>query len=139
MTTTELETLNLIQPMDDTRREMYIRVRARILSGEQDFICWALLAELADTCNGAWRPGKFKFQDGWSTLYNRDLYTLLEEFFPEFFALHDREFWPLCTIEEIHAGLCLPGILNPGPHDAWFEYQDRPRRLRLLDFLITHR
>ncbi len=24
MTTTELETLNLIQPMDDTRREMYI-------------------------------------------------------------------------------------------------------------------
>lgn len=68
MTNTELETRNLIQPMDDTRREMYIRARARIVSGECDFICGALLAELADTCNGAWMPGKFKFQGGWDTL-----------------------------------------------------------------------
>lgn len=139
MTTTELETLNLIQPMDDTRREMCIRARARIVSGEQDFICWALLAELADTCNGEWRPSEFKFQGGCGVLYGRGTYTLLEELFPEFFALYDGEFWPLCTIEEIHAGLCLPGIINPGPHDAWFDYLDRTRRLRLLDFLITHR
>jgi hypothetical protein len=139
MTTTELETLNLIQPMDDTRREMYIRARARIVSGEQDFICWALLAELADTCNGEWSPSEFKFQGEGDVLYGRDTYILLEELFPEFFALYDGKFWPLCTIEETHAGLCLPGIINPGPHDAWFDYLDKPRRLRLLDFLITHR
>lgn len=139
MTTTELETLNLIQPMDDTRREMCIRARARIVSGEPDYICWALLAELADTCNGEWRPSEFKFQGGCGVLYGRGTYTLLEELFPEFFALYDGEFWPLCTIEEIHAGLCLPGIINPGPHDTWFDYLDRTRRLRLLDFLITHR
>ena len=139
MTTTELETLNLIQPMDDTRREMYIRVRARIASGKIAFICWALLDELADTCNGTWMPGKFKFQDGWADLYGRDVDTLLEELFPEFFALYDGEFWPIRTIEEIHDGLCLPESIKPRPHDAWFDYQDKPRRLRLLDFLITHR
>lgn len=135
MTNTEL---NLIQPMDDTRREMCIRARARIVSGETDFICLALLAELADTCNGAWRPGKCTFYGG-AAICGREIDAFLEEFFPEFFALHDGEFWPLCTIEEIHAGLCRPGILNPEPHDAWFDYLDRPRRLRLLDFLITHR
>ncbi len=133
MTNTELETRNLIQPMDDTRREMYIRARARIVSGECDFICGALLAELADTCNGAWMPGKFKFQGGWDTLNDEGLNSLLEEFFPEFFALHDGVFWPLDLSEE------HPATVDTHLHDAWFDYQDKPRRLRLLDFLITHR
>ena len=133
MTTTELETLNLIQPMDDTRREMYIRARARIVSGEQDFICWALLAELADTCNGEWSPSEFKFQGEGDVLYGRGTYILPEELFPEFFALHDGVLWPLELSEE------YPPTVSTAPHDAWFNYLDKPRRLRLLDFLITHR
>ena len=133
MTTTELETLNLIQPMDDTRREMYIRARARIVSGEQAFICWALLAELADTCNGEWSPSEFKFQGEGDVLYGRGTYILLEELFPEFSALHDGVLWPLEPSEDYSL------TVSTAPHDAWFDDLDRPRRLRLLDFLITHR
>lgn len=139
MTTTELETLNLIQPMDDTRREMYIRARARIVSGKTAFICWALLDELADTCNGAWMPGKFKFQGGWDTLNNEGINSLLEEFFPEFFALYDKYYWPDYSVKELESIERCVALFKDDPHDAWFANPDRPRRLRLLDFLITHR
>lgn len=118
MTATEL---NLIQPMDDIRREMYIRARALILSGEENFICWALFREIGDTCNIPDMEGFVEFE------------TTLEEFFPEFFALYDGVFWPLELSEESHS----VGVLTP--HKAWFDYLDKPRRLRLLDFLINHR
>lgn len=129
MTNTEL---NLIQPMDDMKREMYIRARARIVPEECDFICWALLEELADLFNGVQRPGKFEFHGG-VAIYGRETDGFLEEFFPEFFALHDGVFWPLELSEKSRP------VGQTTPHDAWFDYLDRPRRLRLLDFLITHR
>ena len=121
MTTTELETLNLIQPMDDTRREMYIRARARIVSRDETFICWALLRELGNTCNIEVIKGTTEGE------------ILLEEFFPEFFAMHDGVFWPLGLSEKSRP------VGQTASQEAWFDYLDRPRRLRLLDFLITHR
>lgn len=54
---------------------------------------------------------------------------ILEEFFPEFFQLFDYEFW---TDNDRRTG-------NDDKHTAWFEYNDKKRRLDLLDFIIANR
>lgn len=119
--------------MDDMKREMYIRAKARIASEGTAFICWALLAELADNFNSRSMDGVIYIK-GQGPITGSDLDNLLEEFFPEFFQLFDGTFW------------FMKGTLDfedrcpvAGPHEAWFNGNDRERRYRLLDFLITHR
>ena len=119
--------------MDDMKLGMYLRAKARIASKETDFICWALLAELADNFNSRSGAGVI-YIGGQGLVTGSDLNSLLEEFFPEFFDLFDGTFWPLgipTNLEEV----------NPvtSPHEAWFDWADVERRQRLLDFLITHR
>lgn len=119
--------------MDDMKREMHIRAKKHIASGETDFICWALLAELADTFNSYSGAGVI-YIGGQGLVTGSDLDSLLEEFFPEFFELFDGVFWTIADTvdpEEIRS--------STGLHEAWFQWQDRERRQRLLDFLITHR
>lgn len=113
--------------MDDMKRAMYIAARNAIQKGQANFICLALKTDLA-------RQG-FQLDLLYPDLSEDydSVEQLTEELFPEFFQLFDYKLWTEASYGEKRA------VFSNNKHNAWFEYQDKDSRLRLLDFIIDNR
>ena len=110
--------------MDDMKRAMYIAARNAIQKDQADFICLVLKSDLKSQ---GMRLGK-PYSDFES---NKDVEGFLEELFPEFFQLFDYKFWMDYPKEAV--------VPTSDLHTSWFVYEDKERRLRILDFIIDNR
>lgn len=111
--------------MDDMKRAMYIAARNAIQKDQADFICLVLKSDLKSQ---GMRLGK-PYSDFES---NKDVEGFLEELFPEFFQLFDYKFW-MDSSYGTEYNLCSD------LHTSWFVYNDKERRIRILDLLIDNR
>ena len=111
--------------MDDLKLSIYMEARRMIEEGEQGFVCCALQHATEDIAGLA-------FEEGGATLH-----AVLEEFFPEFFELHDGEYWSFDW--ELTGEKVFYGASELGKHSAWWVYEWKEPRLAIIDFIVNNR
>ena len=105
--------------MDDYKRGLYLDAQRRLMAGTSTYVCTALDSALE-------RDGFIseKFQQ-----------EIIEEIFPEFFALFDGMYY--CSFEEeTYRG---SASLFIGKGDMWWPSDYPEPRLRMIHFLLENR
>lgn len=103
--------------MDDFKREIWMRVREGLVAGKSDWICNALEKEL------------WKLQIAIYLESAENSLAILQEFFPEFFALNDGKMWLSNGEYQFHQ----EDSISP----SWFESYWLEPRLRLIDHILS--
>lgn len=112
--------------MDPLKRELYMRARTILECREKSCVCWALLEALTEL-------GIFYYNTPESGL---TLEELLQDIFPEFFALDDCIQWHLDgNSDEISVYAAFPRA--KGSARYWWDSDNLEPRLRILNCILN--
>jgi len=109
--------------MDDLKRTIYMEARRMIDAGERRFLCYALHSALRDITGLDLEMLEERLAD------------LFEEFFPEFFRLHDGHYYAPSSCLALEGEFYI--VRDHFLYAVWWEYGWKEPRLATLDYILN--